>query len=565
MFRSEPVDLLLLHAPSVYDFRKRSIFYGPVSDLIPSSTVFEMYPAGFLTMSSYLQERGMKVRIANLAVRMMKDRHFDVPAFIAKQKPKAVGIDLHWLPHAHGALEIARIVKEIHPDVPVIMGGLSSTYFHEELIRYKQVDYVLRGDSTEAPLHQLLLALRDGGPLDKIPNLTYKAEGLQRVNPLTFLPESLDYADLRADLMVQMVLRYKDLASVVPFDGWLKNPITAVFTVKGCAHQCATCGSSLTTCGHLTKRIWPTFRSPESLVKNIVALARFTRGPIFLVGDLLQAGEAHAEEVLDRLKKANVENQIVFECFDVPPGDFLRGIDAHVRNWSLELSPESHDHDVRRAQDGEPSYNNEQMEESLRVAMELRSTRIDVFFMIGLPRQTYTSVMETIGYCEHLFQISDRRLSCFISPMGPFLDPGSRVFEEPEKFGYKLFARTLEEHRRLLVEPTWEKILSYETEWMTRAELVDATYDAGERLNQLKLQYGLISRRRAETVAERIRAARALRKQLAGHGASPDLQGEIDKFSQSTVCDKRELFWSRHLVNFKIGGILRAVGSYWTK
>ncbi len=562
MFRREPVNLLLLHAPSVYDFRKRSIFYGPVSDLIPSSTVFEMYPAGFLTISSYLQERGMKVRIANLAVRMMKDRHFDVPAFIAKQKPKAVGIDLHWLPHAHGALEIARIVKEIHPGVPVIMGGLSSTYFHEELIRYKQVDYVLRGDSTEAPLHQLLLALRDGGPLDKIPNLTYKAEGLQRVNPLTFLPESLDYADLRADLMVQMVLRYKDLASVVPFDGWLKNPITAVFTVKGCAHQCATCGSSLTTCSHLTKRIWPTFRSPESLVKNIVALARFTRGPIFLVGDLLQAGEDHAEEVLDRLKTANVENQIVFECFDVPPADFLRRIDAHVRNWSLELSPESHDHDVRRAQDGEPSYNNEQMEESLRVAMELRSTRIDVFFMIGLPRQTYTSVMETIDYCEHLFQISDRRLSCFISPMGPFLDPGSRVFEEPEKFGYKLFARTLEEHRRLLVEPTWEKILSYETEWMTRAELVDATYDAGERLNQLKLQHGRISRRRAETVAERIRAARALRKQLAGHGASPELLGEIDKFSQSTVCDKRELFWSRHLVNFKIGGILRAAGSY---
>ncbi len=44
------VDLLLLHAPSVYDFRKRAILYGPVSDLIPSSTVFEMYPLGFLTI-----------------------------------------------------------------------------------------------------------------------------------------------------------------------------------------------------------------------------------------------------------------------------------------------------------------------------------------------------------------------------------------------------------------------------------------------------------------------------------------------------------------------------------
>ena len=291
MFRRQPVDLLLLHAPSVYDFRKRSIFYGPVSDLIPSSTVFEMYPAGFLTIASYLQLRGMRVRIANLAVRMIQDRNFSVPDFIASQRPQAVGIDLHWLPHAHGALEVARIVKDIHPHVPVIMGGLSSTYFHEELINYQQVDYVLRGDSTEAPLHQLLLALGSGGRLDNIPNLTYKQNGLPRVNPLTFLPATLDYADLRADLMVQMVLRHRDLASVVPFDGWLRNPITAVFTVKGCAHQCATCGSSLTTCGHLTKRTWPIFRSPESLVKNLVALSRLTRGPIFLVGDLLQAGE----------------------------------------------------------------------------------------------------------------------------------------------------------------------------------------------------------------------------------------------------------------------------------
>ena len=56
--RLEP-DLLLLHAPSVYDFREHAILYGPVSDMVPSSTVFEMYPLGFLTIASYLHERGL--------------------------------------------------------------------------------------------------------------------------------------------------------------------------------------------------------------------------------------------------------------------------------------------------------------------------------------------------------------------------------------------------------------------------------------------------------------------------------------------------------------------------
>jgi radical SAM superfamily enzyme YgiQ (UPF0313 family) len=448
-------DLLLLHAPSVYDFRERAILYGPVSDMVPSSTVFEMYPLGFLTIASYLHDRGMDVRIVNLALRMMQSRHFDVPAFLARQRPRAVGIDLHWLPHAHGALEVARIVKEVHPEVPVIFGGLSSSYFHEELIEYPQVDVVLRGDSTEPPLHELLVA-------------------------------------------------------------------------------------------------------------NVEAFARLTRGPIALIGDLRMAGESHASEVLERLHRSGITNEIIIELFGVPPPKFLRKVDRCLPHWSIEFSPESHDQAVRGAQEGEADYTTEQMEEMLVEALRLRCERLDVFFMIGLPGQSLDSVRGTVDYCERLFQLCDRRLSCFISPMGPFIDPGSRGFEQPERFGYRLFARTLEEHRRLLVQPTWEHILNYETRWMTRRELVDATYEAAERLNELKMKYGRIPARRGRAVAARIAAARALRERLesllksGGDPASdPALRGEISAFSMSTVCDKRELFTRPRISQFHFGEVLR--------
>ena len=561
MRRGNNPDLLLLHAPSVYDFREKSIFYGPVADVIPSSPVFEMYPLGFLTIASYLNEHGMSVRIANLAVRMMNERRFSVPRFLASLRPRAIGIDLHWLPHAHGALEVARVVKEIHPDVPVIMGGLSATYFHEELIGYPQVDFVLRGDSTEPPLLQLLQSFGDRRALSEIPNLTWKDGGSPQVNPMTFLPPALDYVDLRPDLVVDMVMRYRDRKSVMPFDGWWRNPITAVFTVKGCAYECVTCGSSNTTCVHLTKRTRPAFRSPTSLAANVVALSRLTRAPIFFVGDPLQAGADYANEMLAALHEANVPNELGFEFFDLPPLDFLHRIDASVANWSMEISPESHDHEVRRAQEGEPEYDNAQLERMLSEALRLRCHRVDVFFMIGLPRQTYQSVQDTISYCEHLFSTSDRRLSCFITPMGPFVDPGSRVFENPEVFGYRLFAHSLEEHRQLLLQPSWEAILNYETRWMSRTELVDATYDAAERLNELKLKYGRVSSRRGRQVASRIRAARELRRRLAeSHGEElreTELKGDISRFSESTVCDKRELFWPRHLFNFRVAEVIR--------
>ena len=531
--------------------------------MIPSSTVFEMYPLGFLTIASYLQARGLNVRIVNLALRMMNNRRFDVPTFLAELNPRAVGIDLHWLPHCHGALEVARIVKELHPDVPVIMGGLSSTYFHRELIAYEQVDFVFRGDSTEPPLHQLLLALSNGDALDTIPNLTWKDSAGVHVNPHTYIPMSLDYVDLRPDLIAEMALRFGDLESVLPFNGWWSNPITAVFTVKGCAYQCVTCGSSHTTCTHLTKRNHPVFRSPHSIVENMASISRLSRGPIFLVGDLLQGGDAYALEMLERLQKAALPNEIVFEFFTVPPISFLHDIDRCISSWSIEFSPESHEQAVRDAQEGEAGYSNDEMEAMFKAALALRCHRIDVFFMIGLPAQTCSSVADTIDYCEHLFQLGDHRLSCFISPMGPFADPGSRSFEEPEKFGFRLFAHTLEEHRQLLVQSSWERILNYETRWMTRSQLVDATYDAAERLNELKVAYGRISPKRGARVAKGIVEARALRARIKAEGDLPGevtssvLRGQINRFSVSTVCDKRELFWPRRLFNFRIREIVR--------
>src|SRR6056297_3811122 len=565
------MDLLLLHPPSVYDFREKSVLYGPVSDMVPSSVMFELYPIGFLTMAGYLEKHGMRVRIANLALRMLTDRRFDVRRFLENQKPKLIGIDLHWMPHCHGAIEIARLAKEVHPDVPVVFGGLSSTYFHEDLVgSYPEIDFVLRGDSTEPPLHQLLTTLAEGGSPEYVPNLTWRdQDGAVRVNPLSFIPSTLDYVDVRPELLVEMAIRYRDFAGVLPFNGWLRNPTTMVLPLKGCAYECVTCGSSATTCTHLTLRRRPVFRSPASLAKNLAAISRFSRGPIVIPGDLLQGGLEYATRVIDEIAAAGVSNGICFEFFDVPPVEFLRHIDARLPDWSYEISPESHDHAVRLAMEGEIGYDNAAMETFLEQALQLNCRRIDIFYMIGLPRQTHQSVMETIDYCEYLYRRFDRRLQCFISPMGPFLDPGSRIFEEPERFGYRKLAHTLEEHRQLLVQPSWEHILNYETEWMTRAQLVDATYDAAERLNEVKLRHGRISKARAESVAAGIAEARRLRERLrASHDGAPgaavpeQLRGEISRFSDSTVCDKRELFWQRHMLSFRLPAIARVAWNY---
>ena len=157
-------DLILLHPPSIYHFRELPIFYGPISDVIPSSSIFENYPIGFLTLSEYLDRHGISVRIVNLALKMLKDPAFDPEDFVAKLEPAAFGIDLHWLPHVDGALTLAEVIKKHHPAIPVILGGLTATYYYQELMHdYPFVDFIMCGDSTEEPMRLLMEAIKTGG------------------------------------------------------------------------------------------------------------------------------------------------------------------------------------------------------------------------------------------------------------------------------------------------------------------------------------------------------------------------------------------------------------------
>jgi hypothetical protein len=47
-----------------------------------------------------------------------------------------------------------------------------------------------------------------------------------------------------------------------------------------------------------------------------------------------------------------------------------------------------------------------------------------------------------------------------------------------------------------------------------------------------------------------------------GDTAAATLKGEISRFSISTVCDKRELFWPRRVFNFRFAEITRIVSRY---
>ena len=344
-------DIIFLHAPSVYDFRKKPIFYGPVSDVIPSSPVFEMYPVGFMTISSHLEAAGFKTRIVNIAVQMLQSDSFDVEKRIKSLDADVFAIDLHWMPHAHGAIELAKIVKKYHPDSKVEFGGLTSSYFHRELIERPEIDLVMRGDTTEVPTVMLMETLQKGGDLSKVPNLTWKdAEGKVHENDLTHSLESLDEIKFDYGTMIKCVMRNMDIKGALPWFGWDKLPLTSVFTVRGCSINCAECGGSHHANGKVVCRKAPAFRSPEKLAEDIDVIQSYLDTPVFIVGDLRQQSMDYADRFLKECKDRRIRNHVVIELFNGATPEYFQKIDRSFEGgWSIEFSPDSHDEKVRLA------------------------------------------------------------------------------------------------------------------------------------------------------------------------------------------------------------------------
>jgi B12-binding domain/radical SAM domain protein len=539
----------------VYDFRQRPTLWGPTSDLVPSEPIFDMYPVGFSTMAAYMHQAGIRTRIANLAAGMVRSRRFDPERFIARSRARVFGIDLHWLPHAHGALAVAELVKRHHPKAPVVFGGFSASYFHDELVRYPQVDYVLRGDSTEEPLRQLMESLlaspgsADPTVLSRIPNLTWKdGEGGVHANPQTYIPSNLDHLAMDYRQMVRSVVRSADFLNHVPFDHWLDYPVMAAITVRGCKHNCAYCGGSAYASNLISKRPAPAYRSPERLAEDLFRMHEISRGPVFILGDIRQAGMDHARRFLRAVK--GYPGQAMLEVFEPVSREFAGELADALPNFVIEFSPESHDPAVRQAI--HKTFSNEGIERTIEACLDVGCRRFDLFFMTGLPKQTSQSVLDGVTYCEDLMErFDDGRFIPFVGPLAPFVDPGSLFYEKPDRYGYTIRFRTLEEHRRALLAPTWKHILNYETRWMSRDDIAAVTYEAGRRLNALKARFGLIDAEIAAETEQRIDRAVALMAQIDGLIArcTPEeleielqaLKPQIDRANTSTVCEKTEL------------------------
>lgn len=477
-------DLFLLHAPSVYDFRERDdllFAYLSDSDSVNVTTIYEMYPLGFFSIKQRLMELGYKVEIVNLASLMLMYPDISVEALLARLRAPVFGLDLHWMAHCHGSIEVAKLLRRVHPDAKTLFGGISATYYAEQLIRIPAVDFVLQGYDTLEPVAMLMRALTTGaGRLDEIPNLLHKSPtGEVASNGFTHKP-ARDYNAATTDWSYYGK----------PGKSVLTTPLIMTLPNTGCAMNCGWCGGSRYAYRNIMG-VKKTLIQKEHrrVVDELRSLGEAARRSTIYALQCYSESKARLHEYFDAVKEMGYRS-VAVEQFHLTDEDTLEKMGESTKA-SIMLSPESHDPVISRLA-GRGTYTMEEMEAWIPRALD-RNVSVMVWFFIGMPRQDKQSVHDTIDYCERLMRkFRGKEVIPLVCPMVPFLDPGSQFFEEPEKHGYRIIHRTLDEHRQAMVAPLWFERLNYETEWMSRRELQDVTYEAIGRLIRIKGDLGVL-------------------------------------------------------------------------
>jgi B12-binding domain/radical SAM domain protein len=500
-------DLTLVHPPSIYDFRKRNLKAGPISDVVPSTPIFEMYPMGFISLLSYLIKNGYNSRISNVATMMVMSRKFDVEKYLQSIESEVFGIDLHWLPHVQGAIKVARIIKKVHPDKPILLGGFSASYFSEGILKsYPEIDYVLKGDFQEYSTMKLLDALEVGRGLENVPNLVYRQNGSIKKNPAS-QENSIKNVFLDYKLLMRNAIKYHDIRGHLPYADWINNPEAVTIIEHGCQFNCVFCGGSNFAYKNNYFGVSPVFRDPSTVAAEIELAQEILGSPVFVAGDINLAGEKFYSKLFAEMKERSITIPVLTEYFRPPSHDYLYALSRTFDDFAAEISPESSNENIRRFNGRD--YTNKDLEKSIDNAAEFGCKKFDVYFTLGISKQGEKELNADIEYAKALtLRIFPNKMPVyvFISPLTPFIDPGSLIYEMPDRYGFHITAKTIDDYYNLLDNgKSWTDFLNYYTDWMSVSDIERLTYQSEMEMIKARVDAGIIDKISAQIIIDSIR------------------------------------------------------------
>jgi radical SAM superfamily enzyme YgiQ (UPF0313 family) len=398
---------ILLINPAFYDgndFRNR---FEDYIDWIKGGNLYVAPfepPIGLAFLSSYLKEQGHEVELIDMQGLLMDSRELAVR--ITEIKPDIVGITA-MTPTIPEALQAAAIAKNVVPAALTILGGVHPTLAPGEVLADPHVDYVIRGEGEES-FAALARALEQGHAPDDLAGVCFSREGKAVIREKSNLIADLDTLPM-PDYEAFPIERY------IEHNRYLRS-IRGISMIvsRGCPYQCTFCAVHQTM-----GRKWR-IKSPQRVVDEILVLKhRHNLEGIWFKDSIFNLNRKWTREFCRLMIDNNVgiSWQALTRVDLIDEDELVLMKQAGLTQLDLGIetgSPKS----LLRLKKG---ITVEKIREKVRLAR--RYVKVFGFFMIGIPGEDETDVIQTFELAKSLDL--DRWTWSIYSPL-----PGSALYEE---------------------------------------------------------------------------------------------------------------------------------------
>jgi len=441
----KPISKVLLIAPPSMTNNERS-------DTSPATSLGIGYIAAVLEKAGYEVkildafvegwEQEVRVSPEKLLVGMPFE---DIKEFIAAEKPDVVGISSMFTIQQNNAHQVARVTKEVDPNIKVIVGGAHPTSAIEMVLSDPNVDVVVLGEGDNS-IVPLLEALERDTPLTTLDGVAYRgSDGRLVIQPKTKITMDLDEIPYPARHLMPMD---KYFAANAKHGGAPKGHRASSFiTSRGCQYRCNFC-----TAYKVFTRI-PRMRSIENVVGEVQELVtKYGVDEIFFEDDQFIAKTRHTGALLDALAEFKI-------MFDTPNGTSPWLLDENMiskmanAGWhTLWLAIESGNQDILKNVINKPV----KLDEVPEVTRLARKYGLDVMAFIVVGNITRGRV-ETLDEVRDSFRFV-RKIR--VRPQVSYLTgyPGSEVLEIAEENNWLIPGFDWNNHsseRQQIQTPLW--------------------------------------------------------------------------------------------------------------
>jgi hypothetical protein len=402
---------VLLVQPPIEDFYDTSIRTYPLSLLYIATKIKDICDVSVVDFRSnrkprriadhpfselttyYRQDRYTPLSLFKRYYRFGADRD-EIKQKIVSEKPDVVAITSLFSTYSEEAIDVARCVKEVSPEIVTVLGGIHPTLFPEHVLQSAFVDYVVRGEG-ETPLFRLIKALKTG----KTQNFV-GIEGVVSKDKHRFV-----MSDINVEKDIDLIPDRKSLDPAGYRIG--KKNYTFFLTSRGCPFHCSFCGR-------------PPFpyrvRSLGSIEDEIAECVTLGIQAIDFEDDMLTLDQVRFHSILDLFEGTGLTlsamNGIYSDNLDVPTLDHMYEAGFRRLNFSLV--------DASKAITDQQKRHNADNFTNLLPYLEDSDFLVETHFIIGLPSQQIEHILDTI-----IFLMGQRLL---LGPSIFYLAPNSEAY-----------------------------------------------------------------------------------------------------------------------------------------